>query len=203
MNRVAYISQALEVNEVQADLINASLKEIPDSKLREFLIFRMNYVQPMMSKELITKTALFDFKKNMIEARLRAGEKVFKTVYEVKRFIQMFYKGKEVVNGPANYYDFVVIGCDKDGELINKYAQNEHGTYKKLNSEESGRVYSWCLENQHRIGVVEYVPYYDPDEAKQLENSQASKLLEMTKNNSMHPDMEKMIKKATDRVRIG
>jgi hypothetical protein len=203
MNRIQYLQQALEINEVQADLLNASISDIPDNKLKEFLIFRMNYVQPMMSKELITKTALFDFRKKMIEARLRGGEQVFGTIYEVKEFIQTFYKGKEVVNGAANYFDFVVIGLDKDGELINKYAQNEHGTYKKLSSEESGRVYQWCLENQNKIGLVKYVPYYDPDEAKQLEHQKVLELENKSNNEEIDPKIMAMMGNLTKKVQVG
>jgi len=201
MNRVEYLKLALEINEVQADLLNDLISDIPNEKLKEFLVFRMNYVQPMMSKELITKTALFDFKRKLVETQLRAGVNVFKDIYEVKEFLLTFYKGKEVANGAGNYYDFVVIAMDKDGELINKYVQNEHGTYKKLSNDETGTVLTWLFNKQHRIGVVEYVPYYNPDEAKQLQHTQAAKLEKLvleqptdTKVNSMLSDLTFKIK---------
>ena len=202
MNRVQYLQQALEINEVQADLLNDLISDIPDSRLKEFLIFRMNYVQPMMSKELITKTALFDFRKKMTEAQLRSGVKLFRTSDDVKEYLQTYYKGKEIANGAGNYYDFVVIAMDKDGELINKYVQNEHGTYKKLNNEEAGAVYQWCLNNQHKIGVVEYVPYYNPDEVKQLENSQAAGLMKLTKDEEIAPNISSMMGDLVGKVKV-
>lgn len=202
MNRVQYLQQALEINEVQADLLNDLISDIPDSRLKEFLIFRMNYVQPMMSKELITKTALFDFRKKMTEAQLRSGVKLFRTSDDVKEYLQTYYKGKEIANGAGNYYDFVVIAMDKDGELINKYVQNEHGTYKKLNNEETGAVYQWCLNNQHKIGVVEYVPYYNPNEVKQLENSQAAGLVHLVKEEEIAPNISSMMGDLVGKVKV-
>jgi len=202
MNRVQYLQQALEINEVQADLLNDLISDIPDSRIKEFLIFRMNYVQPMMSKELITKTALFDFRKKMTEMQLRSGVKLFKTTDDVKEYLQTYYKGKEIANGAGNYYDFVVIAMDKDGELINKYVQNEHGTYKKLNNVETGAIYQWCLANQHKIGVVEYVPYYNPDDVKQLENSQAAGLVELTKDEPISENISSMMGNLVDKVKV-
>jgi hypothetical protein len=204
MNRVQYLKQALEINEIQADLLSEQISDIPDDKLKDFLIFRMNYVQPMMSKELITKTALFDYKKKMIEVQLQNGVKVFKDIYEVKDFLLTFYKGKEIANGAGNYYDFVVIAMDKDGELINKYVQNEHGTYKKLNNDETGTVLKWLYANQNRIGVVEYIAYFDPFRAddKQLENSQAAKLLELTKDEEIDPRINSMVGAMANKVRV-
>lgn len=202
MNRVQYLQQALEINEVQADLLNDLISDIPDGRLKEFLIFRMNYVQPMMSKELITKTALFDFRKKMTEAQLRGGVKLFRTTDEVKEYLKTYYKGKEIANGAGNYYDFVVIAMDKDGELINKYVQNEYGTYKKLNNSEAGAVYQWCLNNQHKIGVVEYVPYYNPDEVKQLENSQAAELMKLTKDEEIAQNISSMMGDLVGKVKV-
>jgi hypothetical protein len=205
MNRVQYLQSALEINEVQADLLSDLISDIPNDKLKEFLVFRMNYIQPMMSKELITKTALFDFKRNMIEAKLRAGVKVFEDIYAVKDFLLNFYRGKEIANGAGDYFDFVVIAMDKDGELINKYKQNEHGTYKKLNNDEVGTVLNWLYQKQHRIGVAEHVPYFDPfrENPKQLENSQAAKLLELVKEDEkISPKMSSMLDGLTQKVKV-
>lgn len=162
MSRVNFIKEALEINAIQAELLSEMIKEIPDNKIKDFLVFRMNYIQPKMSKELITKSALFDYNKKMIEVRLRNGEQVFKTIYEVKEYLLTFYKNKEIVNGPAKYMDYAIIAMNQDGELINKFAQNEHGSYKKLNNDDTGAVLEWCLINQHRIGDVKYVRYEEP-----------------------------------------
>jgi hypothetical protein len=204
MNRLQYLQMALEINEVQADLLNDLISDIPDDKLKEFLVFRMNYVQPMMSKELITKVALFDFRKKMIEIQLRAGVKVFSDLYEVKEFLQTFYRGKELANGAGDYYDYVVIAMDKDGELINKSVQNEHGSYKKLNNEDTGRVYEYFFENQNKIGVVKYVPYFDPTREKpQLAHTQASKLIELVEAQEIEdPHMKNILDGVLKKVRV-
>lgn len=76
------------------------------------------------------------------------------------KYIETYFKGKELGNGLASYYDYVVIGLDKDLNLINKYKVLENGGFYKLNSEEKTRVYTYLFENQHKIGSVEYVPYY-------------------------------------------
>lgn len=156
-NRVKYLQQALEINEVQADLINDLIRGVPDEQIKDFLVWRMNYIHPMMSKELITKNALFDFQKMQTESKLRAGVEVFKTVEGVREYLQKFYRGREITNGAGPFYEHVVIGMDRDGELINKSRQNEHGSFFKLNSEDSSEVYEWLLQNQDRIGVVRYI----------------------------------------------
>jgi len=176
MKREEFISQALEINAVQANLVSMMISEIPNDKLKDFFAFRMNFMQPMMSKELITKTALFEFNKNGIEARLRNGEQVFKTIYEVKDYLLTFYKGKEIVNGAGKFYDYVIIAMNNDGEMINKFAQNEHGNYKKLDNDDTGSVLEWCLINQHRIGEVKYVRYEEPVQVM-IEHKKESKAI--------------------------
>lgn len=202
MNRVDYLSMALDINSVQADLLSDLISDIPDNKIKEFLSFRMNYIEPMMSKELVTKRALFDFRRKSYEARLRAGEIVFQNIEELKDYLLTYYKGKDIANGAGNYYDYVVIAMDKDGELVNKYVQNEHGTYKKLNNGETGAVYFWCLNNQHRIGLVEHIPYFNPDKVKLLQNSQASKLLEIVHDESINKNIASMMETMVDKVRV-
>ncbi len=58
MNRIEFLMQGMEINEVQASLVSELISDIPNNQLKNFLIFRMSYIEPMMSKELITKTAL-------------------------------------------------------------------------------------------------------------------------------------------------
>jgi len=156
MDRVEYLQKALEINEVQAELISELIADVPDHMLKKFLVFRMNYIQPKMSRELITKNALFDFRRIMIEDRLRKGERVFGSIVDLRQFLLSYYRGRDIVSGPADYYDFVIIGMDEEGNLVNKYARNEYGSFLKLNSEESAKVLKWLFENQHKIGVVDY-----------------------------------------------
>ncbi|NPA65064.1 MAG: hypothetical protein GXO16_08840 [Epsilonproteobacteria bacterium] len=181
MDRVEYLQKALDINEVQAELISELIADVPDHMLKKFLVFRMNYIQPKMSKELITKNALFDFRRLMIEERLRRGEKVFKSIEEVRQFLLSYYRGKDIVSGPANYYEFVVIGMDADGNLVNKFAQNEYGSFLKLNSEESAVVLQWLFENQHRIGSIDYEAVANRPariEVKELEESHNEEIVD-------------------------
>jgi hypothetical protein len=163
MNRVQFLMQGLEISEIQASLVNELIAEVPNEELKNFLVFRMSFIEQYKSKELITKQALFEYQKLQTQKRLQAGEKLFKDAQEVKTHIEMFYKGKDVGYGIASYYDYVVIGLNDDCELINKYSTTESGNYRKLNSVESAKVYEWLFENQHRIGVVKIVPYFDTE----------------------------------------
>ena len=185
MDRVEYLQKALEVNEVQAELISELIADVPDHMLKKFLVFRMSYIQPKMSKELITKNALFDFRRIMTEERLKRGERVFKSIEEVRQFLLNYYRGKDIVNGAANYYDFVIIGMDEDGNLINKYAQNEYGSFLKLNSEETAKVLKWLFENQHKIGAVDYnavASKPEKIEIKEIEHNTNEPIDERVKN---------------------
>ena len=158
MKRIDFISEALEVNMVQAKLISKMIEDIPNDKLPDFFVFRMSYIAPMKSKELITKEALFDFRRMEIEQGLKSGVYNFKSIDEMRNFLMTYYKGKDVANGAASYYDYVVIGLDQEGRFINKYATDDYGRYLILNGEDTAEVLNWLFENQHRIGVVSYVP---------------------------------------------
>jgi len=156
MNRVNFLMQGLNINEVQASLVSELIADVPNNQLKNFLVFRMKYIEPMMSNELITKTALFEYRKMQMEQKMRAGEQPFETVEEVQNFVETYYKNKEIGYGLGSYYDFVVIGMDNDCNLINKYAINEHGSYTKVDGESKAMIYNYLLEHQERIGVVKY-----------------------------------------------
>ena len=184
MNRIEFIKKALDVNEVKAAIINELIKEIPDNKLADFFAYRLNFVDEKMSVELITKKAIFEYKRLLTQARLRAGEKVFKSIPQLKQFLQNYYKGKDITNGGegSGFYEFVVIGMDKEGNLINKYAQNEFGNFLKLTANEEAVFLSWLLENQHRIGVIDYSAVSRKDEIlQQIENKLKTQEIEATK----------------------
>ena len=161
MDRVEFLQQGLEVNIVQASLVSELIKDVPNDKLKDFLVFRMRFVDKYKSKELITKEALFEYQKKIMQSRAKTGEKVFETVDAIKEHIETFYKGQDLANGVASFYDFVVIALNDDCELINKYVVQENGTYRKLNSIDSAKVYEWFYENQHKLGDVEIVAVYD------------------------------------------
>lgn len=161
MDRVEFLAKGLDINEVQASLISELIKDIPDDKLKDFLVFRMGFIDQYKSKELITKEALFEYQKIKTQHQLKKGVQVFENMASMIKYIETYFKGKELGNGLASYYDYVVIGLDKDLNLINKYKVLENGGFYKLNSEEKTRVYTYLFENQHKIGSVEYVPYYE------------------------------------------
>lgn len=167
MNRVDFLKAGLEINEVQASLVSELISDVPNEELKNFLVYRMGFIDQYKSKELITKQALFGYRKMQIENRLRAGEKVFKFVSEVKAFVETYYKGSDVGYGLASYFDYVVIALNNDCELINKYKLTESGGFTKLNSIETAKIYEWLFENQHRIGDIQIVPYYET-ETKQI-----------------------------------
>ena len=173
MDRIDFIRKALDVNEVKASIINELIKDIPDDKLADFFAYRLNFVNEKMSVELITKKAIFEYKRILIQERLKRKEKIFKSISELKRFLQVYYKGKDIANGAKGngFLEFVVIGMDKDGNLINKSARNEFGVFEKLTANEEAKFLKWLLENQHRIGVIDYEAVAKKDEIlKELEN---------------------------------
>lgn len=160
MNRVEFLMQGLDVNEVQASLISELIKDIPNDKLKDFLVFRMKFIDQYKSKELITKEALYEYNKLKIQHRLKAGEDVFETVEQVQEYVEAHFKGKEIGYGLGQYKVFVVIAMDRDCNLLNTYYA-PNGNFYKLNSTEKQKVYQFMFENQHRIGDVKYIPYYD------------------------------------------
>lgn len=163
MNRIDFLMQGLEINNVQASLVSELISDVPNEELKNFLVYRMGFIGQYKSKELVTKEAIFGYRKMQIENRLRAGENVFKFVGEVKTFVETYYKGSDIGYGLASYFDYVIIALNNDCELINKYATTENGNYRKLNSIESAKIYQWLFENQNRIGDIKIVEYYDTE----------------------------------------
>jgi hypothetical protein len=161
INRIKYIMDALEINEVKANIVNGIIKEIPDDKLQDFFIFRMKFLEQYKSADVATKEALAEYQRVTIRARLRAGERVFATPEAVRHHLETFYRGRDIANGPAAFHDFVIIGMNKDGELVNKYRINEHGAFARLNGEDAAEVLQWLYLHQGRIGDVKIIPERD------------------------------------------
>ena len=160
MDRVKLTEEILGVSKARA-LINLKMIEklkLPDDKLLDFFAFRMNYANEKMSVEMITKKAVFEYGKKMIEDRLKAGQKVFKTMEQLKEFLITYYKGKNVCNcgEGSGWYSCVVIGVDEKENFVNKYAKTDYDTYLKLTIDEEARFLKWLLENQHKIGDINY-----------------------------------------------
>ena len=156
MDRVTFMQEMLEVTRAQALVFESMIMDIPDSKLIDFGKFVIERFEPMKSKLLIIKEAIFDFRRIQIENGIRNGSFSFRTIDEMKEYLRTYYRGKEIANGPASYFDYVVIGMDKDSRLINKYALDEFGRYLVLDGNDTSEVYLWLFENQHRIGKIEF-----------------------------------------------
>jgi len=169
--RKQFIADALDINIVQASIINEMISDIPDNKLAEFFAFRVNYIEPMMSKELITKRALFDYRRKQYECGIKSGTFAFESREQLKEYIQTYYKGKDLGNGLGKFYDYVVIAVDSDGNFINKFVVDEYtGKYKKLSCEDVADVIDNLFEEQQLIGDVKYVPYHEDRPTQYLEN---------------------------------
>lgn len=171
MDRIKFLQEALELNYVQASITSKLIEDIPDNKLVDFIIFRMDFIQPMKSKELITKEAISEFLKLKYLNELRNGSLKLKSIDELKKFCKTYFKGKDLCNGAANYYDYVVLCMDNEGNLLNKFVV-ENGKYLKLDIAKENEVYFWLLNNQHKIGNIESIPYFEPElKYQQLESA--------------------------------
>lgn len=168
MDRVNFLMQGLDINVVQASLINELIAEIPTDKLKDFLVFRMKFIDQFKSKELITKDALYEYQKLKIEHRLKKGEKVFEKIEDMQNYIETYYKGKDIGYGLGQYKDFVIVALDRDCNLLNTYYA-PNGNYYKLTSTEKQVVYDFLFNNQDRIGNIKHIPYYE--DVKQIENT--------------------------------
>ena len=157
MTRTQIIKDALECNDVQAAIYESELRDVPTEKLIDFFRYRLNFIERYASKELATKTAIESYRLKIVEARLQRGERVFADIEAMVSFIKKTYKGREFCYGGA-FFDYVRIGLDEDGDLISKWALNQHGKFSKLDGEQTQRVYEWLFANQHRIGVVKFIP---------------------------------------------
>lgn len=158
MNRIEFIQKALDVNEIKANIINELIKPLADSELTKFFAFRTSFIQPMQSAELITKNAVYAYRKQKTLQAIKAGEFRFKKLQTLINFVQEFFKNERLCYGPASFKDFVIIGVDKDANLINHYAINQTtGKPKQLSSDSEIEVYEWLFKNQERIGVVKFI----------------------------------------------
>jgi hypothetical protein len=202
--RIEFIKKALDVNEVKATIINELIKDIPDDKLANFFAYRLNFVDEKMSVELITKKAIFEYKRLLIQARLKAGEKIFKSITELKKFLQDYYKGKDIANcgEGSGFFEFVVIGMDKEGNLINKNVQNEFGSYLKLTADEEAMFLNWLLKHQDRIGRIDYEVVAKKDEIlMQLENKFKEQEIENTQAKLIENKVTALVGNLAQKVR--
>ena len=201
MNRIQTIKEALGVNETQALITAELLKPLKDEDIIPFFAYRTNFIQPKQSSELITKNAVAAFRKQRALEAIRDGKFSFKNIEQLVEFVKTFFRNERLCYG-ATYKDFVIIGVDEYGNLINHYHINQAGKPVQLSSDDEAEVYAWLFENQKRIGVIKYV---SEREVKEKEKEQAK--IEAANNANLlpaDPDAPiKMSDEARARLRLG
>ena len=201
MNRIQTIKEALGVNETQALITAELLKPLKDEDIIPFFAHRTSFIQPKQSSELITKNAVAAFRKQKALEAIKEGKFSFKSVEQLVEFVKTFFRNERLCYG-ATYKDFVIIGVDEYGNLINHYHINQAGKPVQLSSDDEAEVYAWLFENQKRIGVIKYI---SEREIKEKEKEQAK--IEAANNANLlpaDPDAPlKMSDEARARLRIG
>ena len=201
MNRIQTIKEALGVNETQALITAELLKPLKDEDIIPFFAYRTNFIQPKQSSELITKNAVAAFRKQRALEAIRDGKFSFKNIEQLVEFVKTFFRNERLCYG-ATYKDFVIIGVDEYGNLINHYHINQAGKPVQLSSDDEAEVYAWLFKNQKRIGVIKYI---SEREIKEKEKEQAK--IEAANNANLlpaDPDAPiKMSDEARTRLRLG
>ena len=201
MNRIQTIKEALGVNETQALITAELLKPLKDENIIPFFAYRTNFIQPKQSSELITKNAVSAFRKQRALEAIRDGKFSFKNIEQLVEFVKTFFRNERLCYG-ATYKDFVIIGVDEHGNLINHYHINQAGKPVQLSSDDEAEVYAWLFKNQKRIGVIKYI---SEREIKEKEKEQAK--IEAANNANLlpaDPDAPiKMSDEARARLRLG
>ena len=199
MNRIQTIKEALGVNETQALITAELLKPLKDEDIIPFFAYRTNFIQPKQSSELITKNAVAAFRKQRALEAIRDGKFSFKNIEQLVEFVKTFFRNERLCYG-ATYKDFVIIGVDEHGNLINHYHINQAGKPVQLSSDDEAEVYAWLFKNQKRIGVIKYVSEREVKEKEQakIEAANNANLL------PADPDAPiKMSDEARARLRLG
>ena len=201
MNRIQTIKEALGVNETQALITAELLKPLKDEDIIPFFAYRTSFIQPKQSSELITKNAVAAFRKQRALEAIRDGKFSFKNIEQLVEFVKTFFRNERLCYGTV-YKDFVIIGVDEYGNLINHYQINQAGKPVQLSSDSEAEVYAWLFENQKRIGVIKYV---SEREVKEKEEEQAK--IEAANNVNLlptDPDAPiEMSDEARARLRLG
>lgn len=201
MNRMQTIKEALGVNETQALITAELLKPLKDEDIIPFFAYRTSFIQPKQSSELITKNAVAAFRKQKALEAIRDGKFSFKNIEQLVEFVKTFFRNERLCYGTV-YKDFVIIGVDEYGNLINHYQINQAGKPVQLSSDSEAEVYAWLFENQKRIGVIKYV---SEREVKEKEEEQAK--IEAANNVNLlptDPDAPiEMSDEARARLRLG
>ena len=202
MNRIQTIKEALGVNETQALITAELLKPLKDEDIIPFFAYRTSFIQPKQSSELITKNAVAAFRKQKALEAIKEGKFSFKSIEQLVEFVKTFFRNERLCYG-ATYKDFVIIGVDEYGNLINHYHINQAGKPTQLSSDSEAEVYAWLFENQKRIGVIKYI---SEREVKEKEVEEQAKIEAANNVNLLSSDPDapiKMSDEARARLRVG
>ena len=203
MNRIQTIKEALGVNETQALITAELLKPLKDEDIIPFFAYRTHFIQPKQSSELITKNAVAAFRKQRALEAIRDDKFSFKNIEQLVEFVKTFFRNEKLCYG-ATYKDFVIIGVDEYGNLINHYHINQAGKPVQLSSDDEAEVYAWLFKNQKRIGVIKYI---SEREIKEKEKEKEQAKIEAANNTNLlpaDPDAPiKMSDEARARLRLG
>lgn len=201
MNRIQTIKEALGVNETQALITAELLKPLKNEDIIPFFAYRASFIQPKQSSELITKNAVAAFRKQRALEAIRDGKFSFKSIEQLVEFVKTFFRNERLCYG-ATYKDFVIIGVDEYGNLINHYHINQAGKPVQLSSDDEAEVYAWLFNNQKRIGVIKYI-----SEREILAQEEEQAKIEAVNNANLlpaDPDAPiKMSDEARARLRLG
>ena len=199
MNRIQTIKEALGVNETQALITAELLKPLKDEDIIPFFAYRTNFIQPKQSSELITKNAVVAFRKQKALEAIRDGKFSFKNIEQLVEFVKTFFRNEKLCYG-ATYKDFVIIGVDEYGNLINHYHINQAGKPVQLSSDDEAEVYAWLFKNQKRIGVIKYIS------EREVKEKEQEKIEAVNNANLLPADPDapiKMSDEARARLRLG
>ena len=199
MNRIQTIKEALGVNETQALITAELLKPLKDEDIIPFFAYRTSFIQPKQSSELITKNAVAAFRKQKALEAIKEGKFSFKNIEQLVEFVKTFFRNERLCYG-ATYKDFVIIGVDEYGNLINHYHINQAGKPVQLSSDDEAEVYAWLFKNQKRIGAIKYVS------EREVKEKEQAKIEAVNNANLLPADPDaplKMSDEARARLRIG
>jgi hypothetical protein len=127
------------------------------------------------------------FRKQKALEAIKEGKFSFKSVDQLALFVKTFFRNERLCYG-ATYEDFVIIGVDEHGNLINHYDINQAGKPKQLSCDNEAEVYAWLFENQKRIGVIKYISKAEVEEARKKEADKQAKLEAERKVNLLPAD---------------
>lgn len=206
--RQQIIKDALELNDVGALVWDRRLASVSENELFEFFSFRLNFIAPMVSKELATMQALREYEKLRVLKALKAGHRVFNSVAQLESFVREYFKSEALSNGGegSGFNEYCVICVDGDGELRNQHTI-VNGAYERLSSSQMAIYYGWLLANQHKIGNIkryshEEVAKVDEEIKIKDKAKEQERLMALISNKKANPNVAQLLSIGYTRMRV-